>query len=552
MFARLIDRWSEDLAWVWISAVPRQAALILGVALLLRCFPRMAAAWRHWVWLVAALAIGLIPLAAVLLPQWPLIPAEWVYGADAEVVKQATAVTTGSVAEVVSHHQVPLTFGWLEACLVVWLGGVVMLVARLGAGLMGLRSFQRDREPVYKGRLCARLEHCRHLANVTTLVDLYQSKRSTLPMTWGVLRPAINVPYEADDWDDERLDAVFLHELAHIQRADCWSNMVLKVVCALNWFNPFMWMAARRTYLAQEVACDDFACARLRPSDYARHLLELTAVVADFHRSEIEPAVGFYSCDHLRVRVSAALDPKRSRESLPSRIASLMSSVVFLFMVVMAMVSLRFVDESRAAVHAFNAPPVVEEEVSLDAFAFAHEMAALALSLIELSPVEPVAPEESPVVSYPMWGEFELSSTMVLNEDSLFMDEPSLPQEEEEAAARSVWLLSTDPAPAARPLIMPAKVVVSSLLVPPKVTFGVNRFDESQVDWRGFHRQNGERRGHTIVLDREESVCYRYARMSPFDRKKQGGFRRYLRRNGLYLNDDEIRDLIRRASRGRS
>ncbi|MGY8689626.1 MAG: M56 family metallopeptidase [Verrucomicrobiales bacterium] len=514
MFARLIDGWSEDLAWVWISAVPRQAALILGVALLLRCFPRMAAAWRHWVWLVAALAIGLIPLAAVLLPQWPLIPAEWVYGADAEVVKQATAVTTGSVAEVVSHHQVPLTFGWLEASLVVWLGGVVMLVARLGAGLMGLRSFQRDREPVYKGRLCARLEHCRRLANVTTLVDLYQSKRSTLPMTWGVLRPAINVPYEADDWDDERLDAVFLHELAHIQRADCWSNMVLKVVCALNWFNPFMWMAARRTYLAQEVACDDFACARLRPSDYARHLLELTAVVADFHRSEIEPAVGFYSCDHLRVRVSAALDPKRSRESLPSRIASLMSSVVFLFMVVMAMVSLRFVDESRAAVHAFNAPPVVEEEVSLDAFAFAHEMAALALSFVELSPAEPAAPEE--------------------------------------AAARSVWLLSTDPAPAARPLIMPAKVVVSSLLVPPKVTFGVNRFDESQVDWRGFHRQNGERRGHTIVLDREESVCYRYARMSPFDRKKQGGFRRYLRRNGLYLNDDEIRDLIRRASRGRS
>ena len=115
-----------------------------------------------------------------------------------------------------------------------------MLVARLGAGLMGLRSFQREREPVYKGRLCARLEHCRRLANVTTLVDLYQSKRSTLPMTWGVLRPAINVPYEADDWDDERLDAVFLHELAHIQRAACWSNMVLKVVCALNWFNPFM------------------------------------------------------------------------------------------------------------------------------------------------------------------------------------------------------------------------------------------------------------------------------------------------------------------------
>ena len=105
------------------------------------------------------------------------------------------------------------------------------------------------------------------------------------------------MPEEAEQWSNERLDVVFLHELGHIQRADCWSNMVLKVVCALNWFNPFMWMAARRTYLAQEVACDDFACARLLPSNYARHLLELTAVVKDFHRSEIEPAVGLSSCD---------------------------------------------------------------------------------------------------------------------------------------------------------------------------------------------------------------------------------------------------------------
>ena len=204
-------------------------------------------------------------------------------------------------------------FGWVEVVFLIWMLGVVLMMARLLAGLLGLRSFQRGRLPVYQGRLCARLEYCRRLAGVSTLVDLYLSKRSPLPMTWGVLRPAINLPREAEQWSNERLDAVFLHELGHIERADCWTNMVLKIVCALNWFNPFVWMAARRTYLAQEVACDDFACERLRPSDYARHLLELTAIVKEVHRREIEPAVGLASCDHLRLRVAAALDPEDAR-----------------------------------------------------------------------------------------------------------------------------------------------------------------------------------------------------------------------------------------------
>ena len=264
MFTQLIDLWSEDLAWLWISAAPRQALLILGVALLIKVQPKMAAAWRHWIWLAAALAIGLVPLAAIALPRVPLIPAEWIYGADAAVMSHV--VDPHSPVSLGSPHAVePSNFGAIEWSFLIWCLGAVLLLARLGMGLLGLRSLQRDRMPVVRGRLCARLEHCRRLAGISTLVDLYLSKRSTLPMTWGVVRPAINLPEEAEQWSDERLDAVFLHELGHIQRSDCWTNMVLKIVCALNWFNPFVWMAARRTYLAQEVACDDFACAPLAP-----------------------------------------------------------------------------------------------------------------------------------------------------------------------------------------------------------------------------------------------------------------------------------------------
>jgi beta-lactamase regulating signal transducer with metallopeptidase domain len=544
MFAQFIDGWSEALAWVWISAVPRQAALILGVALLIRSQPRMAAAWRHWMWLVAALAIGLIPLAAVLLPRLPLIPAEWIYGEDAMAVSQAGITPVGAQMSQASPYQLVdvVTFGWVEWSFVVWFVGAFLLVARLGMGLFGLRSFQRDCLPVVRGRLCARLEHCRRVAGVSTLVDLYLSKRSPLPMTWGVVRPAINLPVEAEQWSDERLDAVFLHELGHIHRADCWTNMVLKLVCALNWFNPFVWMAARRTYLAQEVACDDFACARLLPSNYARHLLELTAVVKDFRRSDIEPAVGLSSCDHLRLRVAAALDPDRSRAFLPSEIASMMSGAVFLSMGLMAMVSLRFVEEAHA-VKALRAEITAESSATEPDPVLVEESVAAAPRPLErvrqLGAWFQAFPEKLEGVILQGAEVDESRQESSLGVPFVEEEEPALPKED-------------PPVEDAAPVVVPAVLAVPNpLVVKPKVVLPAKAqsLDVEKIDWRSFSRRSGSRRGSTIVLNYEESVCNRYARLSPTDRKKQGSFRDYLKRNRVHLSEAGIRRLIERTRR---
>lgn len=579
MFAQLLDSWSEGSLRVWISAVPRQAALMLAVALLVRCFPRMAASWRHWIWLWAGLAIGIIPLATAALPQWPLIPAEWVYGsAVSQATKMEAQTLLGEPMAPISMGE-PLSFGWVELCFLAWLAGVLLLLARLGMGMLGLRSIQKKCPPVYRGRLCARLEYCRRLAGISCLVDLYLSRRSTLPMTWGVLRPAINLPQEAETWSDERLDAVFLHELGHIQRADCWTNMVLKVVCALNWFNPFVWMAARRTYLAQEVACDDFACSRLRASDYARHLLELTVVIKDFHRRTIEPAVGLSSCEHLRIRLAAALDPRRRRDSLSGRVANLMSSAVFFLMSVMAMISLRFFDESHAA-FARPTPQLVADGGLLDEDGFL-AVPALMLDAFGKGPEEAgqsvffnweidfeFLRETEEAATFPLWAEPEIQSQSSGEPDSGTPDGPSeIPEtmavepgrEENPVPAESDE--STDPLtpsdeedPVSFPPVVPAKVVgakavpASPQIVPKPI--GPRKLE---INWKKFQRRAGSaRRGRSVVLSPAESVLHRYARLSPVDRARAGAFRPYLRRAGFDLSDAEIWALIEGLRRKRS
>ena len=89
-----------------------------------------------------------------------------------------------------------------------------------------------------------------------------------MPMTWGCL-PAVGplpgagarvlLPAEAEEWPEDRRRAVLLHELAHVKRRDCLSQLIAQLACAVHWFNPLIWLAGHRMLVERERACDDLA-----------------------------------------------------------------------------------------------------------------------------------------------------------------------------------------------------------------------------------------------------------------------------------------------------
>jgi hypothetical protein len=100
-------------------------------------------------------------------------------------------------------------------------------------------------------------------------------------MAWGVFRPRVLLPAEAADWDDTRLRAVLLHEMAHIKRGDAVVQWLAQLSCALHWFNPLVWFAARRLRAESERACDDLVLTNgVRASDYAQHLLNVASTLS--------------------------------------------------------------------------------------------------------------------------------------------------------------------------------------------------------------------------------------------------------------------------------
>lgn len=107
-------------------------------------------------------------------------------------------------------------------------------------------------------------------------VRLLRSNDVAMPMMWGLRRPVVILPGQAEDWSKERLRIVLLHEIAHIQRRDYLTHVLVQAACVIYWMNPFVWLAARRLAMEQERACDDHVLRAGTPSQtYARHLLAL-------------------------------------------------------------------------------------------------------------------------------------------------------------------------------------------------------------------------------------------------------------------------------------
>ncbi len=94
-------------------------------------------------------------------------------------------------------------------------------------------------------------------------------------------------------------------------------HMLGRLVCALYWFHPLVWVAAKRLRSESERACDDLALAcGTRATDYAEHLLDIVTSV----RATATPAVALAMArrKEFEGRLLAILDPDL-RHSTPSR-----------------------------------------------------------------------------------------------------------------------------------------------------------------------------------------------------------------------------------------
>jgi hypothetical protein len=233
-------------------------------------------------------------------------------------------------------------------------------------------------------------------------IILLQSKDDLMPVTWGWWRPIVLLPVEADEWSLARRRVVLLHELAHIKRRDCATQLVAHLACSFYWFNPLVWYAARRMCIERERACDDLVLNRgCKPSDYAGHLLE---IAQNFRRVPQVAAIAMARSSNLEGRITALMDSNRSRRRLSSLLVIMFCIGGFGFLAAVAAQKPQEITKTSGTEEA-SARPWFDDR--LRAF-----FTAKAAQARQLAGGQPVAPEVWPYFEAGIKGDWSVATNL--------------------------------------------------------------------------------------------------------------------------------------------
>jgi len=220
---------------------------------------RMARRWnsgaRFAVWFSALMAVAALPLLGF---------AEW-------------AGAGRSLTNLGQRPEITLPGSWALWLFAAWAVVAGVGVARVGVGLWRLRALRRSCVAVDSASLDPELRRTLSCHGKTRPAALCVSDQVSVPTVIGFVNPAVVIPrWLLHELSPSELQQILLHELAHLQRWDDWTNLAQKLLKALLFFHPAVWWIEKQLSLEREMACDDAVVAETaNPRAYAECLTHL-------------------------------------------------------------------------------------------------------------------------------------------------------------------------------------------------------------------------------------------------------------------------------------
>jgi uncharacterized protein (TIGR03435 family) len=339
-----------------------KSGVVLGGALCLSGLLRKKSAdVRRLVLSTAVVAVLVSTAALPVLPRWTAVAPLWFWSAQPSAASQSgqsaappgiyfrldfATQPIGSAERGVPARTVDLT-SWLIPF--IWFAGAAALLTRFAVNLRALRRLGNNSDPVTDGSVLA------GVAGFGSRVLLRRSETIAAPVTWGIFRPIILVPAGFEELPAETREAVFRHELAHIQGGDFLMRLLAETARALIWFQPLIWIVRRQLREEQELTCDNRVLASGgKPSAYAKLLLDWGA--GPGRDSSIALGMTHRSC--LKRRLYALLDPNLRRNSVTGAVAA--CTWVFGLAAAMALAVLGFAQATPAPRASTTSKPPVQ------------------------------------------------------------------------------------------------------------------------------------------------------------------------------------------------
>src|SRR2546423_4203292 len=353
---------------VLIDAALKGALLVLLAALAAHALRNRSAASRHAVWTAAVIGHLAIPALVLILPAWrmPVLPAApWMQssptpsatsvadrasrdaditapkasaptapGTGAQPVVKTVAAGSGASLLITPAPTPGIGAASMSAVAIlaaIWLVGAGLVLLRLAFGTWRVGQLARDGARVEDGGWLSLTQRLANRLGVTRPLTLLRGERLAVPVTWGIVYPAVLLPQDSDNWSEERRRFVLVREMAHVKRFDALTQLLAQVAVALFWFDPLVWIAAHQMRVEREHACDDYVLRDgTTASLYAGELLEMVRSIGTPRHERAAPAFAALAMarrSEFEGRMLAILDPHLDRHTMNRR-GTFMTAVI--------------------------------------------------------------------------------------------------------------------------------------------------------------------------------------------------------------------------------
>jgi bla regulator protein BlaR1 len=269
----------QAIGWTLVHSLWQAAIIYALLSIMLKALPGLPSRARY--------ALGLVALGAItvwsthtLLRHWP--PAQTQLPLSyARALRNAAG--DGSLLFWLDE-----SMPWLMMAYGLGLG---LMLGRMSLGFAEIRRMRRsgfDLAP----ELGAQLQALASKIGLKRAVAVRQSPLIAVPMVIGMLRPVILLPHSCmESLSPAALEAVLLHELAHIRRADYFVNVLQTIVEAVLFFNPCVRRISDLLRREREHCCDDLVVT------FSKHPFEYAAALASLAAGGRQPAFALAAND---------------------------------------------------------------------------------------------------------------------------------------------------------------------------------------------------------------------------------------------------------------
>ncbi len=331
-----------------VNSLWQAAAVVLVTWVAMKLLPGLNAATRHLVWWGVLGVITLLPVAPAAVRSFrawqsePLNAEQFRPVARFSNPPEITAETASYSYSTQPPARQPLapvevrTGYWPLLAAALWLLVLTVQLTRIAWSYTYLRQVkQRSTKAALELKL--NFDEWLMQSRVGRDVKLMISNEVASPMAAGFLHPAVILPGRVlEAFTPQELDQVLLHELAHLERRDDWTNLLGQFATAFLTLHPAAAWVLRQIEREREIACDDWVVSmtgEARP--YAACLARLFEICWTRRRAMLATGMATRA-SHLGERVEMLLRRDRRFTARASVIPATMCGLVLSGMVLAA------------------------------------------------------------------------------------------------------------------------------------------------------------------------------------------------------------------------